>query len=560
MAANNPKRKPTAPQTPERLGFWELHLQPFLERHSVLLAIAFVLIASVRIVSTYSALSLTYDEPAHFACGLEVLTKHAYGYPTEHPPLAKVAIALLPYLDGARVGSEPDQVAEAHRILLASTNPDRLITLMRLGTLPFFWLACFVIFHWARRDFGKSVAVLATALFTLIPSVLAHAGLATTDMALTACLLAAYYALLVWAGAPRYRNAVFFGLAAGAAALSKFSAFGYLVAMAGFALLAYSIVRRRRFRDLMVEARVATFLVAVAVGAFVIWAAYLFSFGKVAAWGITLPAPKLFESLSVVLHHNEAGHNSYLLGNTSMTGWWYFFPVVLAVKTPLAVLLLAMAGLILCWRRPSLSGVMVVAAMAGILAPAMASHINIGVRHVLPIYGAMAILAAIGLVALLRRAPALSAVMLVWLAISGAVQHPDYLAYFNEIGSSTPERILVDSDLDWGQGVKILSADLRKRHAQHFTLYMHREYAALNPIYRLLPSAPLNDMQDPPPGWVAVSSTLAKHSPFSPRINGIDYESLRRAREGVQLPWYEVRDPTARVGGMLLYYFPETSH
>jgi hypothetical protein len=118
---------------------------------------------------------------------LEALTRHVYGYPTEHPPLAKVAIALLPYLDGARVGSESDQIAEAHRILLASPNPDRLIVLMRLGTLPFFWLACFVIFLWARRDFGKPVAVLATALFTLIPSVLAHAGLATTDMALTAC-------------------------------------------------------------------------------------------------------------------------------------------------------------------------------------------------------------------------------------------------------------------------------------------------------------------------------------------------------------------------------------
>src|ERR1035441_3979484 len=56
------------------------------------------------------------------------------------------------------------------------------------------------------------------------------------------------------------------------------------------------------------------------------------------------PAPQLLDGLWQVHNHVEGGHTAYLLRRHSFHGWWYFFPVALAVKTPLAILLLAALG------------------------------------------------------------------------------------------------------------------------------------------------------------------------------------------------------------------------
>lgn len=77
-------------------------LASFLERHSLAVSLALILVASVRIVSTYHVFSYTIDEPAHIACGMEWLDKNRYTSEDQHPPLARVVAALGPYLIGAR--------------------------------------------------------------------------------------------------------------------------------------------------------------------------------------------------------------------------------------------------------------------------------------------------------------------------------------------------------------------------------------------------------------------------------------------------------------------------
>src|SRR5205823_9018559 len=118
------------------------------------------------------------------------------------------------------------------------------LPLMRLGILPFFVVAAMVIYLWAKRHFGGAVAVLATVLFTLVPTVLAHAGLATTDMPLTACLSGAFFGMLLWAEEPTWKHSLLFGAATGLAVASKFTALGYLPAATVFALIAYVAVAR----------------------------------------------------------------------------------------------------------------------------------------------------------------------------------------------------------------------------------------------------------------------------------------------------------------------------
>ena len=518
---------------------------PLLEKYSLPLALCLIAIAAVRIVSTYTAFADVGDEPAHLACGLEYLARHVYRYESQHPPLARAMAALGPYLDGARPVGEPNPEWEGDAILCHSGHPGRTLFLARLGVLPFFLLACFVVYFWARHHFGNLAAVLATGLFTLLPPVLAHAGLATTDMALTACLGAAFFSFVLWAEKPTLPRTLLLGAAAALAALSKFTALGFLPAAVALALVAYVAVERPGLNKLAARARerAAPFALAVIAGALLIWAGYWFSFGLV-------PGPEFFDGIRSAIHHNSTGHTAYLLGQVSKTGWWYFFPVALAVKTPIAFLLLLAFGAYLCWKkRREVAYLLPLAFSLGILLPAMTSHVNIGVRHILPIYIGFSIMAggagAFACQPHRRPAAIVLALLLLWLALAGALHHPDYLSYFNELVGGQPEKVLVDSDLDWRQDAKRLAQRLKDLGATQVSYGQFIWKAQCLDVWPGLPHPQVIDPLAPVEGWTAVSPTLAKTTQY-----GMDYRFPNLQ------PWFEYIQPVERVGALLLYYVP----
>ena len=549
-----PLRPATEPARLAAPGFWDATLIPFLARRSLVLAAALIALASMRIVSTYSQMSPTWDEPGHMACGLQYLAQHVYRYEAQHPPLARVMSALGPFLAGARPLGIKNQDQEGVAVMYHDGHPERMLTRMRFGILPFFVLAACVVWLWARRHFGNAVAALATGLFTLAPTVLAHAGVATTDMALTACLSAAFFALLLWAEEPTWQHSLLLGAATALAVVSKFTALGFLPAAALFAFLAYLMVERPGMDGVVAAAKARAWPAAIAVftGALGIWAVYSFSFGKVNAWNISLPAPELFDGVSFAIYHNTKGHAAFFLGEIRNTGWWYFFPVLVAVKTPLGWLAAVGFGLAAWWgKRGQLAYWMPVAFAAGILLPGMTSHVNIGLRHILPIFSGLAILAGLGLMRLLERAARakwagpLAALLVLWVAVSGALQHPDYLSYFNELAGSTPERIVVDSDLDWGQNIIRLQHRLRELGASQVAFGDVNLHANHLMIWPGLPLVQNLDAFRPVEGWTAVSPTM-----WMLRKYGLGYRDL-----SVQ-PWWAYYHPVEKVGTLWLYYIP----
>ena len=58
-----------------------------------------------------------------------------------------------------------------------------------------------------------------------------------------------------------------------------------------------------------------------------------------------------FDGIASVRAHNAEGHSSYLLGRVSTSGFWYYFPVVLGVKTPIAFLILLLLGFWIAWKN-----------------------------------------------------------------------------------------------------------------------------------------------------------------------------------------------------------------
>ncbi|QOY88892.1 ArnT family glycosyltransferase [Paludibaculum fermentans] len=382
-------------------------LVALLDRHARASFWVLLLVATVRVAATYGVFNHTIDEPAHIACGMQWVDQGRYVYEPQHPPLARVAAAIGPYLAGRRYVGRPTIYQEGAAILYRDNHYARNLTLARLGILPFFWLACVVVYLWGKRTLGRAGAVIATFLFTFSPSMLAHGGLATTDMALTATLGAAFLATLIWLEEPSWGHAAILGVSLGVAVLSKLSALAFYPAACVAALGWYLWSARPNsawLRGAALRRLPGLGLVAL-TGALVIWAGYRLSFGPSPLLGFNTPAPELFQGLNEVIHHNREGHTAYLLGQRSMTGWWYYYPVVLAVKTPMAMLLLLATGVWLLGGKgkPASGAALALAGSLGILAISMFTHINIGVRHILPVYFGFILVAAYGSVQLLER-------------------------------------------------------------------------------------------------------------------------------------------------------------
>jgi 4-amino-4-deoxy-L-arabinose transferase-like glycosyltransferase len=214
-----------------------------------------------------------------------------------------------------------------------------------------------------------------------------------------------------------------------------------------------------------------------------------------------LPAPEFFVGLELVKRHSSAGSASFLLGRIHEHGFWYYFPVVLFFKTPLAFTALAFAGIILLIRTPNPAALGVALAPVAMLLPTLTTGINIGVRHVLPLYPLLTIAAAFAVVKLWQRWRVAIILLLCWFFITTALAHPDYMSYFNEAAGRHPERIAVDSNLDWGQDLLRLADLARREHIDH----LHLSYFGTANWRTLVPVAEELPQFTRVHGWVAIS-------------------------------------------------------
>jgi 4-amino-4-deoxy-L-arabinose transferase-like glycosyltransferase len=477
---------------------------------------------------------------------MEWIEGGVYNYEDQHPPLARVTAAFGLRLAGSHWARDPDMSREGQHLLGYGNRYWRNLFFARLAMLPFFWLEAVVVFLWARRIAGSGAALFGTLIFTTTPPILGHAGLATTDTALCAFTGAAALCSLYWAEKPNWLRSIALGVTAALAILSKFSALPFL-AVVWLAMFSWHLwLQRPGWRKAVrqVAAGIPGWMLSAGVAALLIWSAYRFTIGPVwylQPWlGNRIPAPAFFRGLWSVWEHNREGHLAYLLGRLSWNGFWYYYPVVTVVKTPVATLLLFTLAFLMPFRNRAVPFAIgtPVAFMAGVLGVAMFTHINIGVRHILPVYTGFAICAGVAAWTMWNRGLASRAALaglLIWQIISIAAIHPDYIAYTNELAGRHPERILADSDLDWGQGMKALALRLDQLGVKEISFLMNgTAYLGGNPFPLI---RPVPDGDTPPHGWCAISITPWK-------LHG-------------QPRWVGRIEPQERIGhAILLYWFP----
>ena len=529
-----------------------------------MIALLSAVAGTALIVGTYSVFWQTYDEAAHVACGMEWLDHGTYQLEALHPPLARVAVAMLPYLDGSRSQGIDNIWGEGNAVLEHGGRYQATLTLARLGVLPFFWLTCVLVWRFMAGAFSRWHAAIAVLLLAFCPVVLAHSAVAATDAPLMAMFLASLLALRALLEDSRWAIAIGAGVVIGLASLTKFTELPFLACSGGMLFLYYWISKKRfpvAWRAL---------LLAAVVFALTIWAGYRFSHGPIVVPGQLpaeqqakfaklpslekklllsryVPAEEFFRGFKAARYQGNIGRrDSYLLGQVYNGRRWYFFPVAILVKTPIPMLLFALAGagcgLVRCLQWSS-RPVFLIAGVAGPLAVGMAGSVNIGLRHILPIYPFLAMLAAVGAMTLWEvQAGAMVAraavvLLLVWNVVGCLRAAPDFLAYFNEPAAPYASRILVESDLDWGQDLKRLSARLDQVHAEEVSI----AYFGVADLSKRLTQKPsLLQANERPAGWVAISEAKMKKYPQ-------DYG------------WLE-KYPYERVGrSMRLYYFANAS-
>ena len=512
----------------------------------------FVCLATVLVVSTYPVFNQMWDEPAHIAAGMEWLSRGRYTYEPQHPPLARVAAAIGPYLGGARTIGQTKIFDEGRALLGEGAHYRRMLTLARLGMLPFLWVMLGVCAVWGFRAAGPAGGALAVVFAATNPNLLAHAGVAGTDLAPAALAALALFAWMRWREEPTTHRALLFGASVGLAAAAKFSALVYLAP----ALLLGEGARWLMPRDAPTRGRLAVpwrhVLAGCGAAALVLWALYRFDVGHLEPGGVWVPAPALFRGVRPFLQHANGGHPAFLFGEVSQRGWWYYYLVALAVKTPLPLLTLAIVGAVESVRAARTERWTAVVPLAGaiaVLVVALGSHVDLGVRIVLTIYPFLAVLAARGTVAAWTRGgnplavgsrrTAIAVLVVIALVIPFRAW-PDYVAYFNPVAGARPERILVDSNLDWGQDLYRLADTVRARRIDsvrvHYFGSSSLEAVGLTNARRL-------DPNERTTGWVAASETF-----------------LAGVWSDTSLRWLARRTPVARIGpSMRLYYIPPES-
>lgn len=544
--------------------------------------------------------SAVFDEVIHLPPGYAALKMGDHRMNPLHPPLARI-IAAVPLLFMDEVRVDPDDLAWrtarpwewGKRFLYRWNDGDRLLFWGRLPIVALGMLLAVAVFLWARRQWGLPASLLALVLCVLSPDVLAHGHLVTNDLPLTLFVFLSVVAfdrlmdgITVW-------RVIAVALGVGAAFATKFSAFALPPILAALSLVvacreeplfvaigAPREVRSRRGKLAVLAA------VLVAIGALalvVVWAAYGFRsalspdpavdafmhrgdvppaspvlrIGAALTRGRLLPEAWVWGFLNCFKSFES--RPSFLLGEYSERGWWYYFPVAIALKAPLPLLVLVAAAAVLAVVRPARGRGpwFVWLPPALFLALTMTQNINIGHRHVLAIYPFLFVAASrCAAVAWSARGRAGSwarggvAGLALLYAASVLRVHPHYLAYFNEAagGPSQGWRWLVDSNLDWGQDLPGLKRYLDQSGIAHVTLCY---FGTADPGYYKIASDRLPGYQPPPPSSVtrtvqpgdvvAISATHLQGLYLDPEMQPL-------------MAQFRARQPVATIGHSIFVY------
>jgi len=575
--------------------------------------IAIFLLLFVFFITFFSIFddSFTTDEPAHIVAGFSYLTQKDMRLNPEHPPLIKDLAALcllrlnLNFPKDHPAWTQEDGPFWWHQFNLggeflykSGNNPDQILFWSRIPMIFILILLGFYIFKFAKELFGNKAALLSLFLFSFSPTFLAHGRLVTTDVGATAGIFIGTYYFLKALKSPTLKNTFLAGVSFGIALLCKFTTV-FLFPLFVISGVLFVMVKKASWKKVL-----KTLTLTFIIGLFIVLIVYQYHVLNypperqvrdieflLSSHPFQFLVPILIKMAKIpplralsqyllgvmlVFQRGIGGNTTYFLGEISAAGWKNYFPIVYIIKTPLTFHILTVISLLylaFCIKKPLWQNALqrlknwikehfeeftMITFLFIYWSVSLTSSLNIGVRHLLPVFPFTMILVS-GAISDLLKEPFLKLKYLIlfflcfWQAFSVISIYPHFLAYANEIVGGPDNLYLytVDSNLDWGQDLKRLKkwVDLKgieKIYVDYFgggnaKFYLKEKFA---------PWWGTRDPNELPKGsYLAVSATFLQGGRGEP-VPGFDQPSG-------YYNWLNEYTPIAKIGYSIFVYYIE---
>ncbi len=504
-----------------------------------LLAIFFILaMGSMRINSA------TSDEVAHIPAGYTYWKYFDYKINPEHPPFIKLW-ATLPFLiiqphlpEDPGYWERGDQWEFGRQFLYWSGNDaDQLYFWSRFMIVIIGIILGYYVYRWATELYGWKAGALALGLYVFDPNIIAHSSIVQTDIPISAAIFVLVYYFWKYTKdktetAFSTKELVVLGLLVGLCFAIKYTGvyvIGFIAVLYALHLFFAYVKSHKERHEQNKEVKTGTenkqehnenkqkqnvflgfyesitsdkgtaeltragkiFGIILLIGIFFLFATYGF-----------VNFSEYIVGFKDVLTHSTAGHPAYLLGMNSQEGWWYYFIVAFFVKTPIPTILLFIAAFFVFFKtrvqqwHDLRNELFLLVPAALYFLSFVVNDINIGLRHILPVYpflyvftGSLVVTNWDALkepfVKYKHHATYILGVLIGWLLIGTLLAYPYYIAYFNEFagGSENGYKYLLDSNLDWGQALKETGKWLEDNGHGNETIRM-TYFGSEDPLYR----------------------------------------------------------------------------
>lgn len=508
--------------------------------------------------------SATTDEPIHILTGYEYW-KGVFTVNPEHPPLGKQLAAiplnfivkpLLPvdqkftsainnfYYDS---WVETKSYAQNWLYNTFGNNPDEIVFAARMIVALATILLGIIIFFVSYKWYGKTTSLISIFLFSLSPIFLTHGHLANTDVWMTLGYFSAVFSFAWYLENPKLYKMLLAAIIFSIALLLKFSA----VLLIPVFVLLWLVKFHTSNKDNKYSWKkfIEVTFVFLVISLFIIWADYGFPMNFAprselnSVYSYTnkplqilapvlqhLPMPLYFKGLIMVFSSSLANRTAFILGHFFSGGVWYYFIIAFLVKEPLSLIILLFSG-IFYWifrkRKLEFHDWVLIIPVSVYLLASLASKLNIGIRHLLPIYPFIFIFIGYFVSELYEKYKNASKqkflifnfiilILFVWYLFANISIYPYYMTYFNELagGPKNGVKLLSDSNIDWGQDMKRLANWLKE---QNITEPIKMEYfwsGYLQPKYYGINFTTLEQNSPLQKGWIAVGASALQGQEF----------------------------------------------
>lgn len=464
-------------------------------------AVVLLLVMVFEVALSTRQQSPSWDEGDHIYAGYMNWKNGEYTLNPEHPPLVKL-VATLPLLPldlktAPRHGDFfKNEAYFGGRELIFRNDPkyggkyssDTLLFRIHLAAMTFGIVLAAVLFIAGKEMFGATAGLVTLALFVFDPSILANAPYVTTDTAAACGFFATIYLFYRFVKETTWKRAAACGVVLGLALASKHSTivlFPLLVVLA-VGDLGWQWKKERKLPTQAIKKAAIGLSIIGALALLVLWGIYSFRFYmhpngvSMASLDVEVrPLSKGMQWFILFCAHYHLLPESYLFGLVDVQGvgeaWptyymgkiyahgiWYYFPTVLIVKWTVATLaLVALAIWAFASGKIRQAREIFFLAFPALfyLAVAMAGPLNMGVRHILPIFPFVFMLVGAAAAWLVKRSKPWAYVVVVLLAahaVESLYCFPNYIPFANVLwgGPANTHKYFSDAAVDWAQQLK----------------------------------------------------------------------------------------------------------